>query len=172
MSQQDAYTQQQALQQEQGLPYDPTVPPNQFFSGRFSTQPWMPGGTAIQLCTIMNGTLYPLKFGAAPLVVPIHESPPSALYYFRFAPGTQARQFATTSWHCRKVVYSAPGTGFAAANSLSIWLGSNGVAPATSSSFEIPPGASGVVETNDIINLWWVGQNTTDIIQGYAESNL
>jgi hypothetical protein len=34
---------------------------------------------------------------------------------------------------------------------------------------EIPPGSSGVLEINNVISVYWVGESATDIITGWIE---
>jgi len=92
------------------------------------------------------------------------------LLFFRFPPGTGAQQIQTSSWPCRKIVYFAPGLLADAPNALSIYAGTQGVSAQGRSSMEIPPGGAGVIETDDIVNIFFVAQNATDIITGYAEA--
>jgi hypothetical protein len=157
-------TQQQAAALAQGL-YPASkipVPPPPFP---------LSGGTALVLGSIQNGTLVPL-FGPnlptlQPIVLPIHESPPSSIFPFNFAPGETAVQIQPTSWPCRKIVFYAPTT-----NTGNIYMGMVGISPTSIKIFPIAPGQPGTVDISDINLIYWVATNTTDVISGWAESNL
>ena len=136
--------------------------------------PWPPGGgTAPALGSIQAGYLVPLLSvlpGATPLqkiILPTHESPPSSVLPFNFAPGTEAVQIQTTSWPCRKIVFYAPST-----NSLPIFMGTQGVGYGAEKAYPIVPGQPGEIDIADVIIIYWVAGNLTDIIQGWAESDL
>jgi len=130
-------------------------------------RPWPPGGgTQLALATIINGTLYVIPYGSQPLVLPTHDQPTSSALFFNFAPGLTATQIQQGSWPCRKIIFYAPST-----NGGNIYLGTQGVSP-TTANLPIPPGGSGVIDISDVTTLYWVADIATDIIAGWAESNL
>ncbi len=144
------------------LPPPPVSPLHQYFP------PWPSSGSlALQLATLRAGDLIPIPYGSQPLVLPTHELPPSGLLFFRLQPGVKAVQIQQGSWPCRKIVFSAP-----SGNLLSMFMGTVGVQPYGSASMELPPGSSGTIDVADVILIYFVAQNATDIITGWAESNL
>lgn len=158
-----------AQDQKQAFPLPPylVAPPHIY------PKPWPPsGGLQLSLASILAGNLIPLPYQKPPLVLPTHDWPPSGLLFFRLAPGTTAVQIQQGTWPCRKIVFSAPGVASATPNLLSIFMGTQGVQPNGAASMEIPPGGSGTIDIADVILVYFVAQNTTDIITGWAESNL
>jgi len=131
--------------------------------------PWPPSGaTSSTIGTIINGNIVPVPQGQGPPpVLPVHEVPPTGILWFRFTPGTKAIQIQTSSWPSRKIVFYAPTT-----NLLSIFMGPSSVTPFGSATMEIPPGSSGTIEIADVILIYFVAQNATDILTGWVESNL
>lgn len=129
------------------------------------------GGTGLVLGGIQGGTLVPLAGPGIPtlqpIILPIHETPPSAILPFNFAPGTEAVQIQVASWPCRRIVFFAP-----SGNSLFISMGMQGIGYDSAKTYSIAPGSAGVVDINDVITIYWVAGNATDIITGWAESNL
>jgi hypothetical protein len=131
-------------------------------------RPWPPsGGSQLSLATILAGYLYPIPYNQKPLVLPTHDWPPGGALFFRFAPDTAARQIQQGTYPCRKIVFFAP-----IGNAASIYMGTQGVSVAGDTSMEIPPGSSGTIDISDVILIYFVAQNATDIITGWAESNL
>jgi hypothetical protein len=55
-------------------------------------------------------------------------------------------------------------------NSKSIFLGIGGTVQALLQAIEYPPGSSDTIEIDDVSKLWFLGQNTTDIVMGRVES--
>jgi hypothetical protein len=116
------------------------------------------------------GTQIKIQNPNAPFaVVP---QPAQNTLFFRFAPGNaQANQIQTSSWPCRKVVLYAPGVGADVSNLKSIYMALQGGAVAQGlHTAEFPPGSSLTIEVSDINLLWFVAQNATDLVTGFAES--
>lgn len=143
------------------VPPYPVSPLHQYFP------PWPPtGGTGGVLAT--SPPYPPSQPNQPPApVLPVENHPPSGALFFRFAPGVKAVQIQTASWACRKIVFFAP-----SGNALSIFIGLQGISNAGPTTMEIPPGGSGVIDINDIILVYFVAGNATDIITGWAESFL
>ncbi len=93
-------------------------------------------------------------------------------FTFRFAAGTTARQIFADghSYKCKKIILVTPDSDFSVANTQSIFYGIGSGADALDHAAELPPGSSETVEINDVAKLWFVGQNTTDIIFGRVEA--
>jgi hypothetical protein len=106
-----------------------------------------------------------------PPTIPVHEKPPIQNNYFRFAPGTTPSQIQSTSLAIRRIIAYAPGLGSLAPNTNSIFFGGTGLSVAGITSTELPPGASVGIQTNDVIAVYWIAQNATDLITGWLEQD-
>ena len=109
--------------------------------------------------------------GPIPPTIPVHEKPPLQNNYFRFIPGTMPTQIQSTSLPIRRLVAYAPGLGSLAPNTQSIFFGGTGLSVGGASSGELPPGAAVGIQTFDIIEIYWVAQNATDLITGWVEQD-
>ncbi len=135
--------------------------------------PWPSGGgNAVALGIIQNGNLVILPFGMKPVVLPTMNYPPSGALFFRFIVGAQARQIQTSSYACRKVIAFAPGPTADSPNLKSVYMGLQGLGVAGVTSMEIPPGGAATIDISDASLIYFIGQNATDIITGWAESVL
>ena len=91
-------------------------------------------------------------------------------FTFNFAPGTSATQILQGSHPCIRVIIVCPNSQYSQVNSKSIFLGIGGTVQALLQAIEYPPGSSDTIEIDDVSKLWFLGQNTTDIVMGRVES--
>jgi len=92
---------------------------------------------------------------------------------FRFPPGTSATQIPSIpqgSYPCIRVILVTPNVDYTVANTESIYLGIGGTVQSLLSAIEYPPGSSDTIEIDDAAKLWFLAENTTDIVFGRIES--
>jgi len=101
-----------------------------------------------------------------------NERAPSLGFTFRFPVGILARQILESgrSFPCRLIVVTAPDDGFSQANLLSIFYAIGSSASVLDESSELPPGSSETIHIDDVNKLWFIAQNTTDIVFGRVEA--